>query len=116
MEEGNRSVEDAGHSAHRLPRADDPGLPDWQVLRDAPTQIGVTLQIHSMTGAFTINIVKWFSPTRYTWEVIELAGDGEIRNEWANESGWYEDPVDAYDAAIVVIQARLDEIAGEQLE
>lgn len=101
-------MEDAAQSSHRLPAADAAGQPDWQVLRDSPTQIGVTLQIHSTTGAFTVNIVKWFSPTRYSWEVIELSAGGEIRNEWASESGWYPDPVDAYNAAISVIQANLD--------
>jgi hypothetical protein len=106
-------MEASEHSGHQLPPADDPALPDWQVLRDAPTQLGVTLQIHSTTGAFTINLVKWFSPTRYSWEVIELSADGQIRNEWANESDWYPDPVDAYNAAIAVIQARLNWV-GEQ--
>ena len=109
-------MEDIEQSGHRLPTADDPGLPDWQVLRDAPTQIGVTLQIHSTTGAFTINIVKWFSPTRYSWEVIELSAGGEIQNEWANEADWYQDPVDAYNAAIGVIQARLDGVEDQRPE
>lgn len=109
-------MEDAEHPAHRLPPANDPALPDWQVLRDAPTQIGVTLQIHSTTGAFTINIVKWFSPTRYSWEVIELSAGGEIRNEWANDSDWYQDPVDSYNAAIAVIQARLDGVEEHRTE
>lgn len=109
-------MEEAEHSAHRLPGADAPGQPDWQILRDAPTQLGVTLQIHSTTGAFTINIVKWFSPTRYIWEVIELSAQGEIRNEWASESDWHPDPVDAYNAAIAVIQARLDGMEDHQPE
>jgi hypothetical protein len=92
----------------RLPPPDDPALPDWQVLRDAETMIGVTLQIHSTSGAFTINIVKWFSPTRYFWEVIQLTADGAIVREWDSGSDWAGDPVDAYEAATAVIRSELD--------
>jgi hypothetical protein len=96
-----------GHPV-QLPPPDDPALPDWQVLRDAETMIGVTLQIHSTTGAFTINIVKWFSPTRYSWEVIRLTADGVITKEWSSDDNWAADPVDAYEAATAVIRAELD--------